>query len=191
MCGSGFRADLINRWHSGAPLPDDTLRCQQENIYEAYVSAQYPASSQEARLSQADADSRWARNYFGPPSEGSRPIVGLIGRLHQRDDFRLLAREGLTVRRGPLRVRFRSVKGRIDDPSVRVAYAIPRIVGSAVERNRIRRRLRALIVDLYRRRQGVPFGDYLIRVSPGAANLSYEEMQQYLTDAIDSFLKVD
>ena len=33
------------------------------------------------------------------------------------------------------------------DPTARVAYAIPRRVGTAVERNRIRRRLRAVLAD--------------------------------------------
>ena len=70
-----------------------------------------------------------------------------------------------------------------------MAYAIPRTVGSAVVRNRIRRRLRAIIVDLDRRMQGIPTGDYLVRVSSGASKLSYDEMKQYLTEAIDSFFE--
>jgi len=73
-----------------------------------------------------------------------------------------------------------------DGPVSRVAYAIPRIVGPAVVRNRIRRRLRALVVDLDRRPQGVPAGDYLIRVSPGAAGSSHDELRRDLTGAIDA-----
>ena len=74
----------------------------------------------------------------------------------------------------------------MDGPGSRVAYAIPRTVGPAVVRNRIRRRLRAIVVDLDRRPQGVPIGDYLVRVSPGAAESSYDELQRYLTGAIDA-----
>lgn len=74
----------------------------------------------------------------------------------------------------------------MDGPGLRVAYAIPRTVGPAVVRNRIRRRLRAIVVDLDRRPQGVPIGDYLVRVSPGAADLSYDELQQHLMGAIDA-----
>ena len=113
----------------------------------------------------------------------------MIGRLHRRDDFRQLAGRARTARCGPLRVRFRSTRPLVNDPDVRVAYAIPRTVGSAVVRNRIRRRLRAIIVDLDRRMQGIPTGDYLVRVSPGASKLSYDEMKRYLTEAIDSIFE--
>lgn len=74
----------------------------------------------------------------------------------------------------------------MDGPGPRVAYAIPRTVGPAVVRNRIRRRLRAIVADLDRRPQGVPIGDYLVRVSPGAADLSYDELHQHLMGAIDA-----
>ena len=110
----------------------------------------------------------------------------MIGRLRRRDDFRLLRRDGHTVRRGPLRVGFRATGALVDGSGPRVAYAIPRIVGPAVVRNRIRRRLRAIAVDLDRRPQGVPVGDYLVRVSPGAADSSYDELERYLMGAIDA-----
>ncbi|HCW00885.1 MAG TPA: hypothetical protein DGK99_05715 [Acidimicrobiaceae bacterium] len=168
------------------PFLTTPFRCQQETIYEAYVPAQHQASSQEARLPEADANPRRKGHHFGPPPEGPRPIVGLIGRLRRRDDFRLLRRNGRTVRRGPLRIGFRASGDQMDGPGPRVAYAIPRTVGPAVVRNRIRRRLRAIVVDLDRRPQGVPVGDYLVRVSPGAADSSYDELQRYLTGAIDA-----
>ena len=110
----------------------------------------------------------------------------MIGRLRRRDDFYLLRRDGCTVRRGPLRVGFRATGDEVNGPGPRVAYAISRLVGPAVVRNRIRRRLRAIVVDLDRRPQGVPVGDYLVRVSPGAANSSYDELRRYLTGAIDA-----
>jgi len=65
-----------------------------------------------------------------------------------------------------------------------VAYAIPRSVGPAVVRNRIRRRLRAILVDLDRRPGGVPSGDYLVRLSPGAASSSYAELERLVAEAI-------
>jgi hypothetical protein len=42
------------------------------------------------------------------------------------------------------------------------------------------------MVDLARRPQGVPVGDYLVRVSPGAAGSSHDELRQHLTGAIDA-----
>ena len=89
------------------------------------------------------------------------------------------------MRRGPLRVGFRAMEEGTDGPVSRVAYAIPRIVGPAVVRNRIRRRLRAIVVDLDRRPQGVPAGDYLIRVMPGAADVDFAAMHRLTTEIVD------
>ena len=110
----------------------------------------------------------------------------MICRLRRRHDFYLLRRDGRTVRRGPLRVGFRATTDEVNGLDPRVAYAIPKLVGPAVVRNRIRRRLRAIVVDLDRRPQGMPVRDYLVRVSPGAVDSSHEELRRYLTGAIDS-----
>lgn len=49
----------------------------------------------------------------------------------------------------------------------RVAFAVPRRVGPAVVRNRLRRRVRAHLAD--RARAGTfPAGDWLIAIQPGA-----------------------
>ncbi len=109
----------------------------------------------------------------------------MIGRLRLRDDFRRLRREGRTVRRGPLRL-VHCATGAGPDTGTRVAYAIPRTVGSAVVRNRIRRRLRAILVERDRRPGGVPTGDYLVRVSPAAATSSYAELDSLVAEALDA-----
>ena len=59
-----------------------------------------------------------------------------------------------------------------DDAAVppRVAYAIGRTVGGAVVRNRLRRRLRALVHDRARAGQLRP-GWYLVGATPAAARL--------------------
>jgi ribonuclease P protein component len=63
-----------------------------------------------------------------------------------------------------------------------VAYAISRKVGNAVERNRIRRRLRALIDDL----EPPPHsGSYLIRCGIETSNLSYEQLHHHLDKALE------
>ena len=68
---------------------------------------------------------------------------------------------------------------------VRVAYAFGRPVGNAVVRNRIRRRLRAVMNDLARRPVGLPSGDYLIRVMPGAADVDFAAMHRLTTEIVD------
>ena len=66
-------------------------------------------------------------------------------------------------------------------PSVDVAYVISRKVGNAVTRNQIRRRLRAIVDNL----NPQPFsGMYLIRCGDETGNLSYDELQHHLQQAV-------
>ena len=61
-----------------------------------------------------------------------------VARLRGRRTFADLAERGRTVRSGPLRVRYLAAP---DAPAV--GYAIGKKTGGAVDRNRLRRRLRA------------------------------------------------
>ena len=90
----------------------------------------------------------------GRPSRAARPpgprpeaSLGLIWRVRDRATFEALAR-ARRHRAGPVSLRF--LTDGSDDPP-RVAYAIGRRVGIAVERNRTRRRLRAPRSALARR----------------------------------------
>ena len=65
-----------------------------------------------------------------------------------------------------------------------MAYAIPRPVGPAVVRNRIRRRLRAILMEIERSPTSMPTGDYLVRVRPEASGATYDELRRCLTDAV-------
>jgi ribonuclease P protein component len=69
------------------------------------------------------------------------------------------------------------------DPAepARVAFAVGRRVGSAVERNRVRRRLRALVRETP---APVPAGAYLIGAAPTATELSYAQLGAALDDAL-------
>jgi ribonuclease P protein component len=68
----------------------------------------------------------------------------------------------------------------IDDrqPGASVAFAIPRAVGPAVVRNRLRRRLRALIGQL-----DLDPGTYLVSATPAAASLGFEQLDEHLREA--------
>jgi ribonuclease P protein component len=81
--------------------------------------------------------------------------------------------EGRRVRHGPLWCSW------IDDQAAvppRVAYAVGRPVGTAVARNRLRRRLRAAVSSCDATRP-LPAGWYLLGAASPASELSSSELQ--------------
>jgi ribonuclease P protein component len=62
-----------------------------------------------------------------------------------------------------------------------VAYAVSRAVGPAVVRNKVRRRLRALVTQVG---ADLAPGAYLITASPQAARSSYSELRSSLCTAL-------
>lgn len=103
-----------------------------------------------------------------------RQTTATIWRVRDRATFAALRRQGRRARSGPLTVTW--LPGPASQPP-RVAYAISRTVGPAVVRNRIRRRLRAVVAE--RATDLVP-GDYLIGVSPSAARVSFATLRSSL-----------
>ena len=98
-------------------------------------------------------------------------------RVRTRRQFALFATPTARARSGPLSIRF--VAG--PDPGVAAAFAIGRPVGSAVTRNRIRRRLRALLDGTQPR---PPSGKYLIKCGVGTAELTYDQLHDHLRRAL-------
>jgi ribonuclease P protein component len=165
-----------------APLTLRGGRVLEEAEGEAHVSTEQPEASQAARLSAADADPRRAGHRPGTAPEGPRPAVGLIGRIGDRATFDALRRDGCRARRDPVTVLF------LPEPAgancdVRVAYSIGRRVGTAVDRNRVRRRLRAAMRDVSRDGDGLSSGAYLVLVRPEAGITPYRELRRSLGEA--------
>lgn len=98
----------------------------------------------------------------------------MIGRISERREFERLTRHGRRARTDTLWCRY------LDDPDIvppRVAFAVGRSVGTAVSRNRVRRRLR----DLARRAVVaqpplLSRGQLLIGARPGAAELQFDAL---------------
>lgn len=69
----------------------------------------------------------------------------------------------------------------------RVGFAVGRRVGPAVVRNRVRRRLRAVMRDLSdpRRRPSFPSGDYLVRPRPAAAEAPFARLRRDAEGALE------
>jgi ribonuclease P protein component len=102
----------------------------------------------------------------------------LIGRINERREFERLTRHGRRARTARLWCRY------LDEPDVvppRVAFAIGRAVGPAVTRNRLRRRLRELVrAAVVAEPSRLPAGQLLVGAQPGAAELSFEELDREL-----------
>lgn len=94
--------------------------------------------------------------------------------IRRQSDFSRLREAGRRHRQGPITVTFCSGDQRA------VAMAIPKRVGNAVVRNRVRRRIRAILATT----DAVP-GMYLVSVAPEAATMTYQELQAVLATAVE------
>jgi len=112
-------------------------------------------------------------------------MLPAAARLRHRDDFADVLRRGRRVTRGPLvlhAVRSTSLPtDRSGEVGPRVGFVISGKVGDAVRRNRLRRRLRHALRN---RLAELPPGDLVVRVRPGAAELSYAELDRLLDDGL-------
>jgi ribonuclease P protein component len=170
------------------------------NSEQAHVPAEQPSARQDPRLPAAYADPCRSRGPLFAPVQGARPPVG-IGfedehvlaiehRLRRRDEFAATVKAGRRAGRGCLVVHVLA-NGRVPDDAApardqmaRVGFVVPRSVGNAVARNKVRRRLRHLMRD---RLADVANGtDVVVRVSPGAAARSYQQLGADLDAAINA-----
>lgn len=83
------------------------------------------------------------------------------------------------ARSGPVAVHY--VAAASADGVCQVAYAVPRRVGTAVERNRCRRRLRAIVAEAA---GTLPAGTYLIRVGPTVKSVSFQELRRRVVEVM-------
>jgi ribonuclease P protein component len=106
----------------------------------------------------------------------ARPVVGAV---RDRTTFRAFRHASGRARVGPLRVTYVSDPGVHDE--VRVAYAVSRHCGKAVVRNRLRRRMRAVVRTLG---DELPHGAYLISPAPTTVALDTAVLSDTLRRAM-------
>jgi ribonuclease P protein component len=108
----------------------------------------------------------------------------LIGRIHERRTFERLQRHGRRATTETLWCRY------IADPTISppaVAFSVGRALGNAVARNRLRRRLRAIVAA--RARSGLlPHGHLLLGGRPGACERSFDELDADVTTLLHKVL---
>lgn len=146
---------------------------------EAHVPAEQPTEGPPPRLPAPHGHPGGQGDPQRPASQGPSPAVGLIWRIGDRATFAALRRERRRVRRGPITLTW--LPGDEGHPP-RVAYAVSRKVGGAVVRNRLRRRLRAVMLEL------APLlrpGAYLLGAGSEAASVPYRELRRIVTEALD------
>lgn len=107
-----------------------------------------------------------------PAAAGCRPV-------HGRRAFAELRRARARAVNGAVRVQF--APGPDGDEQVRVAYAVPKKVGGAVDRNRFRRRLRAIAAA---HAGELAPGAYLVGVDERVRQLRFEELSDQMLDAM-------
>jgi ribonuclease P protein component len=106
----------------------------------------------------------------------------LIGRIGERREFERLTRHGRRAHTATLWCRY------LRDPAVvppRVAFAIGRPVGSAVVRNRLRRRLRELLrAATLTDPPLLACGQLLVGARPSAGERSFDELGVEVKDLL-------
>lgn len=147
---------------------------------EAHIPAERPQASEESRFSPPHVHTGRAGDPQGAAPEGSEAPVRLIWRIRDRSTFVALRRSGRRGRSGAVAVTF--VPGSDADPP-RVAYAIGRGVGGAVVRNRLRRRLRAVMTELGPR---LGPGAYLVGAAPEAVDVPFGALTEMVSGAVEA-----
>lgn len=105
-------------------------------------------------------------------------------RLRRADEFATVIRRGRRAARNGLVVHLHVAAGDGATRRPRAGFVVPRAVGSAVTRNKVRRRLRHLLrTELDRLAAG---SDVVVRVLPEAAGRSFDELGRHLRDALAS-----
>jgi len=165
-------------------LNEETAR-----IHEEDVSAQEACAQARARLHGPDGYEGRTPRARSSPSQGAQAThrltagqpevtVPVLPMIRRRADFEAIGRHG-TARSTPILV-LRWM--RTDRDEARVGLSTPRTVGGAVQRNRVRRRLRSLLRERIGRIG--PGWDLLLIARPAAGDASQAE----LGEAIDALL---
>lgn len=131
-------------------------------------------------MAASDVGPRGSRGDQESQTQGPSQAVRLTWRLSGRSTFQALRSDGIRARGSCLTLTW------LDDGSTppRLGFAIGKVVGTAVQRNRLRRRLRAVVAEMARQSQLAP-GCWLISAGPRAKTRSGTELQAELTNLVD------
>jgi ribonuclease P protein component len=109
----------------------------------------------------------------------------LIARVRQRQTFQRLTREGVRIRRSTLWCTWCPQSDSTQTTGPAVAFAIGRAVGPAMTRNRLRRRLRAILAELDSA-EPLPPITMLLGATPAAVELTFDQLSSELRQLLDA-----
>ena len=166
------------------------LRRPEEEVREEDLPTQHPATGPPTRVPSPHVDQGRPPHSPRPPPARSGPAIGLIHRVRDRATFAALQRRGRRLVSGPVTVVYLEdtvktleIKGNSAVGPPRVGFAVPRAVGPAVVRNRVRRRLRGVLAERAARGQ-LPAGSWLFIVRPAAGAWTSEQFGEVVDAAV-------
>lgn len=180
-CRTSTRADPISGFVDKFVISSNRSHSSEQ----ADVPAEQPSPAQEARLPSSDAHPCGSRDHRRPswqgssaprglsdPSDGDHLVLPASNRLVRSDDFRRAVRSGRRAARRAVVLHVLSEAGHTGPP--RVGFVVNKAVGNAVLRNRVHRRLRAVLAA---RIADLPDGSLtVVRALPSSAAASYDEL---------------
>jgi len=156
---------------------------------QAHLPAEQPAPGQDPRLPSAHAHACRSRHPRGASPQGAHRALGLTHlpvlpathRMRRSADFQQTVRRGARGGRGTLVAHLTTTT---DPGPPAVGLVVSKAVGNAVTRNRVKRRLRALVAA---RLDGLPDGALLVvRAQPAAAAASSADLGHDLDRAVET-----
>ena len=189
----------ISRWSRTSSILTPRVRTlrhdrlPREHNCETHVSAKRPPPQAQARLSRPHVHARRTDDPEAPPRQGAqaplrlsaRPAVERRYRLSRSKDFDAVYRQGRSVSTRYLTLHWFP---REDDPAgePRLGLAVPKAVGNAVVRNRLKRQLRETWQELA---GDVLVGrDYVLAARPGVAEPADTRGHQWLVEQVTEVL---
>jgi ribonuclease P protein component len=139
-----------------------------EHSHQAHVPAEEALSAEDTWLPHPHVLARWAAGDQGAAPQGSQAADARAGSVNRRHRLRggraFAAVRGwrASAAAGPLRVQVAPNRAGV----TRVGFVVPKAVGGAVLRNRVRRRLRALVRPWLAEQRSV---DLVVAAGRGAA----------------------
>jgi ribonuclease P protein component len=149
---------------------------------EAHFPTEQPAAGPQARFSPPHVDSRRPCNPALASPAGAGPSLCLSAPVHRvssRTIFGELRATDRRARKGSVAARY--VEVREGTPCLAVAYAVNRAVGGAVERNLLRRRLRAIVRESA---LACKPGAYVLSAGRQALDLPFEQLRECVVDVM-------